>query len=157
MTVFQTILLGISAFVFIFTGITDLKERMIFVFPIYLLSVPWTIDLFISKSIKTVFLFLLIVFGLFIWLKCLEIRKINFWGDGDTDVSLLFILVIGDLFKEYGLLSMSFYSAFFFSTAMIFSLILYFLCRWIFKDQRKTVAVTTGFSVPMIGLFVRSL
>ena len=67
--------------------VMDLKERMIYVFPVMMLYVAWSSYLLFSGIYSAEFISIFWLINLIVYLI---MNKLGIWGGGDSDLFLLF-------------------------------------------------------------------
>ena len=86
MTVMYLILAVLSIVYLVVATFMDLKERMIFVFPIVVLQMLWSTYLLFSGAYDGTFLTIYWIVNLIIYLL---LNHFEIWGAGDSDLFLL--------------------------------------------------------------------
>ena len=138
---------------------TDLRERMIYSFPCLMLALSWCMLGFTSihnvAFIMTIILLHLLAYSL--------MRIFRIWGDGDTDVFLLY----GAVYAAFGIHAFGTESLCIYLIGelmgMVAALLLSFLIGFIEARVRKkklsrssSIAVVPGFAIVMAGLIIGS-
>ena len=152
--------LGLSLLTFLFLiplSVQDLKERMIYAFPVQILVVSWGIYSALLYKDEP---------GMYV--KCISLSVILFlifnllkiWGDGDSDVFLLGVTILLSVFRmvsvRFFLISIC--------IMVIFSLLFSFavgLIESLFKKEKlskeSALAVVPGFSITFLSILIFKL
>ena len=139
---------------------TDIRERMIYAFPCMVLILSWILMGVIGIK-DTAFVITVLLLHLFVY-SIMRILKV--WGDGDSDVFLLY----GAVYAAFAIttLDVKGMSAYLIMEliGMIVALLLSFgiagieaLIRKEKLDKQSSIAVVPGFSIVMIFMIVRML
>ena len=86
-TVVFLILAALTIIYLVWAAVMDLKERMIYVFPILILHVAWSSYLLFSGIYSAEFISIFWLINLIVYLI---LNKFGIWGGGDSDLFLLF-------------------------------------------------------------------
>lgn len=136
--------------ILIFLAAQDFKERMIYSFPVLFLSGAWAVHSIMLYRERPVALILawIITFALYMVYKLFHI-----WGDGDSDVFLLFTGIILCTFEIKNLMQFGFLVCICLVTSQVVALIFGFFEAVIQKrklDRNSDLAVVPGFAMILI-------
>ena len=101
-TVVFLVLAALTIIYLVWAAVMDLKERMIYVFPVLILHVAWSSYLLFSGIYSAEFISIFWLINLIVYLI---LNKFGIWGGGDSDVLLLFgniVLESGAMSNGYG-------------------------------------------------------
>ncbi len=140
--------------VLIFLSAQDLKERMIYSFPVLFLSAGFaahSVFLYKDEPVLLVFMWIsaLILYALY--------KIFHVWGDGDSDMWLLFTGIILCTFRIESALSFGFIVSIGLAGAQIMALFVGMIEAALKKDKLKgdsQVAVVPGFSLILTVMLV---
>ncbi len=90
----------VTAIYLCLASIWDIRERAIYSFPCEMLIVLWGGYLGASKSVSGIFLLIYILVGIFLYFF-FRFKKV--WGDGDSELLLVFMLVYLAFCKQFGI------------------------------------------------------
>ena len=140
--------------VIIFLAIEDLLERMIYSFPVLLLSATWAV--YTGFIYKDNLPFLITAWVLAIALYA--VFKIgHIWGDGDSDMWLLFVGIILSTFKMESVFEFLFTVCILLIMALAEALLTGLIEALIKKrklNKNLDIAVVPGFTSVIIGILV---
>ena len=100
-TVVFLILAALTIIYLVWAAVMDLKERMIYVFPVLILHVAWSSYLLFSGIYSAEFISIFWLINLIVYLI---LNKFGIWGGGDSDLFLLFgniVLASGAMTNGY--------------------------------------------------------
>ena len=150
----QIILGVITIAVLIALSVQDIKERMIYSFPVLFLSVVWMV--YSVALYRERLLFLIVCWSVTVAIFA-AFRLLSVWGDGDSDMFLLFSGIILCSYKVINLQHFWFIESnllvLTLMAALIIGLIEYLL-RKKRLDKHADVAVVPGFLVVLSGVIV---
>lgn len=157
--IFLAVIVTTAAFLIISFG-TDLRERMIYVFPCIMLTLSWGLMGLVGVHDMT-FVMTIILLHMFVFFL---MRILKVWGDGDSDMFLLY----GAVYAAYAIPVLGTHQmcGYFIGeiigllVALIISLVIGFIEARIKKqkiEKGSSIAVVPGFAVVMIVLIIMTI
>jgi len=148
------ILGGITIIVLILLSVQDIRERMIFSFPVLTLSVAWLVYAVYLYYFRILFLVaaLGITFAIFAALRVLSV-----WGDGDSDAYLLLAAVLLCCVDIKNVQHFMFLQSISIVASLIVALLVGLIESLICKKKlhkHSDIAVIPGIAVVLIGFIV---
>ncbi len=149
---------GILTILFLmFSAIQDIKERAIYSFPTLLFTAWWffySIRLYADDIPVLIALWSIVVFLYVIF------KRFHIWGDGDSDMFLLFSAIIICTFEGSGIYGFLLHESIALSISLILSLFIGYIEALIRKrgiTKRYGIAVIPGCSLVLITLILSRL
>ncbi len=148
------ILGGITIIVLILLSVQDIRERMIFSFPVLFLSVAWLVYAVYLYYFRILFFVaaLGITFAIFAALRVLSV-----WGDGDSDAYLLLAAVLLCCVDIKNVQHFMFFQSISIVASLIVALLVGLIESLICKKKLhkySDIAVIPGIEVVLIGFIV---
>lgn len=138
----------------VLTARMDIKERKIYTFPIFMMSLSWLSYLFSTREYTWQFLFGYAALNLSAWLM---FNRIKMWGEGDSDLFLALSNILLATVGNVGGSTILFLECMAIFFVMAFAIIIGFVESEVKKEKLKLsskVAVAPGFAVVIIVILI---
>ena len=153
-----TVILGMSTgIILVVLGIQDIKEKMIYTFPIFVLHGLWCIYLLLEQNHTSYYL---AVVWLIHFLIYIIFNHWNIWGAGDSDIFMLFgniCLFATEIIPGYQFII---YECLYLALALSMSIVIGRIESKVRKSNCKLdtkIAVVPGMAIVMIGLIMNGV
>lgn len=145
-----------TAIYLVFAFIWDIKERAIYSFPCEVLIVLWTVYLAMSGKVSLLFfLGYVVVDGLIFFV----LKSRSIWGDGDSELLLLFMQVYLAFCHHYSIKEICF-ELLTLASALIIAILVSGVEAKLRSERfcmNRSVAVAPGFAIVIITLMVKGV
>ncbi len=145
-----------TAIYLVFASVWDLRERAIYSFPCEGLLVLWGGYIGFNGNVSGLFLFIYFLIGILLYLF-FQVKKI--WGDGDSELLMLFMLVYLSFCHHFSISELCL-ELLLLSSALFMAILVSFMEARV-KHERlyvnRSVAVAPGLAVVTIGWMIRGV
>ena len=138
----------------VLTARMDIKERKIYTFPIFMISLSWLSYLFSTREYTWQFLLCYGIFNLSAWLL---FNQIKMWGEGDSDLFLALSNILLATVGNVGGCTILFLECMSLIYVMAMAICIGFIESRVKKEKlnlHSKVAVAPGFAVVIIVILV---
>ena len=145
----------ITGAIVLWSAMQDIKERMIYVFPVTMFHIMWSIYLYGFTDYSKI---LLVIFWIVHLVLYVLLNKCAVWGGGDSDMFLVFVDIVWVTSAVTNGYSLAIRECLYLILGLMFSIVIGFIEGKLRNQKVKKsneIAVIPGLSLVMIFLMVQ--